>query len=105
MNIRKEASGDTAKYYLEGRLDTTTAPELEAALQESGDIKALVLDFEKLSYISSAGLRVLLSAQKRANASGSTMTLKNGSFIFIFPFLSVRRSAHSCARRRRRPSH
>ena len=79
MNIRKEASGDTAKYYLEGRLDTTTAPELEAALQEGGDIKALVLDFEKLSYISSAGLRVLLSAQKRANASGSTMTLKNVS--------------------------
>ncbi len=79
MNIQKETNGNTVKYTLEGRLDTTTAPELEAELKESGDNKDLVLDFAKLSYISSAGLRVLLSAQKRANAAGTAMTLKNVS--------------------------
>lgn len=56
---------------LEGRLDTTTAPQLEAELKGSIDgIEKLVLDFEKLEYISSAGLRVLLSAQKVMNKQG-----------------------------------
>ena len=51
---------------LDGRLDTTTAPELEGFLNENYDgTEALVMDCEKLSYISSAGLRVLLSAQKK----------------------------------------
>ena len=51
---------------LDGRLDTTTAPELEGFLNENYDgTDALVMDCEKLSYISSAGLRVLLSAQKK----------------------------------------
>lgn len=56
---------------LEGRLDTTTAPVLEEELQNSLDgITNLILDFEKLAYISSAGLRVLLSAQKIMNRQG-----------------------------------
>ena len=51
---------------LDGRLDTTTAPELEKCLSENGDgTGSLVIDCEKLSYISSAGLRVLLAAQKK----------------------------------------
>ncbi|MBQ9046603.1 MAG: STAS domain-containing protein [Solobacterium sp.] len=50
---------------VEGRLDTTTAPELESVLKDAGEKSdSLVLDFEELDYLSSAGLRVLLSAQK-----------------------------------------
>ncbi|MBQ2062865.1 MAG: STAS domain-containing protein [Oscillospiraceae bacterium] len=65
LHIEKNLENGNAVFALEGRLDTTTAPELEKELQESLDgVTALVLDFEKLDYISSAGLRVLLSAQK-----------------------------------------
>lgn len=56
---------------LEGRLDTTTAPSLEENIKENIDgVKELVMDFEKLEYISSAGLRVLLSTQKIMNKQG-----------------------------------
>ena len=72
MTITKNQQDTNLTVALEGRLDTTTAPELEAALDESLDgITALRLDFEKLEYISSAGLRVLLSAQKKMNVQGS----------------------------------
>ena len=55
---------------LDGRLDTTTAPELENFLRENYDgVTALVMDCEKLSYVSSAGLRVLLAAQKKMKGS------------------------------------
>ena len=72
LNITKNQEGEKLTVALEGRLDTTTAPELEGVLNESlTGIQALTLDFEKLDYISSAGLRVLLSAQKTMNAQGS----------------------------------
>lgn len=65
MKINKTQKADAMTIAVEGRLDTTTAPELEAELKASPDsVSSLVLDFEKLDYISSAGLRVLLSAQK-----------------------------------------
>ena len=65
MTIKKTQSADAMNIAIEGRLDTTTAPELEAELKASLDsISELVLDLAKLNYISSAGLRVLLSAQK-----------------------------------------
>ena len=65
MTIQKFADNNEVKFALEGRLDTVTAPELEAALKDSFEgTTSLILDFEKLEYISSAGLRVLLSAQK-----------------------------------------
>lgn len=65
MKITKTQNASTLNIALEGRLDTTTAPELEAELKASlDDVTELILDFEKLDYISSAGLRVLLSAQK-----------------------------------------
>ena len=68
LNINKEQSGESLKVVLEGRLDTMTAPVLESELKQSLDnVKDLVFDFEKLEYISSAGLRVLLSAQKVMN--------------------------------------
>ena len=65
MTITKKANGNDLVIALEGRLDTMTAPELEAELNKSmGDAETLTLDFSKLDYISSAGLRVLLSAHK-----------------------------------------
>ena len=72
MNIEKKLEGTTLAIALEGRLDTTTSPDLEEALAASLDgVTALVFDFAKLDYLSSAGLRVLLSAQKRMNRQGS----------------------------------
>lgn len=77
LTIGKNMENETAVIALEGRLDTITAPQLEqelkAVLEET---KELVLDFAGLSYISSAGLRVLLWAQK-AIGEESTMTVRN----------------------------
>ena len=71
MNIYKTREGSALTVAVEGRLDTTTAPELEKALKDGLDgVTALTLDLEKLEYISSAGLRVLLSAQKIMNKQG-----------------------------------
>ncbi len=71
MNIIKNKDGNKLSLALEGRLDTTTAPQLEAELKASMDaITELNLDFEKLEYLSSAGLRVLLAAQKVMNKQG-----------------------------------
>ena len=71
MNITKNMNGTTLEIALEGRLDTMTAPELEAELnKEMGGADSLVLDFSKLDYISSAGLRVLLSAHKAMITKG-----------------------------------
>lgn len=71
LNINKELNRTTLTVILEGRLDTTTAPNLEKELKDSlGDVTELIMDFEKLEYISSAGLRVLLSAQKTMSRQG-----------------------------------
>ena len=79
LNITKEAENEKAVFTLEGRLDTITAPQLEKELKETLDgVRELTLDFEKLDYISSAGLRVLLSAQKIMNKQGE-MTVTNCS--------------------------
>lgn len=75
MNIIRNKDGSKLTLALEGRLDTTTAPQLEAELKASMDgVTELNLDFEKLEYLSSAGLRVLLAAQKVMNRQGK-MTL------------------------------
>ncbi len=77
MTISKSIENGAAVYALEGRLDTNTSPELEEALKNDFEgLTQLTFDFEKLDYISSAGLRVLLSAQKAMNGKGS-MTIKN----------------------------
>lgn len=71
MEIIKNLDGENLFVELIGRLDTTTAPQLETSLKESIDnAKTLVLDFKQLEYISSAGLRVLLFAQKVMNNQG-----------------------------------
>lgn len=72
MNVNKEINGALATLKIEGRIDTTTAPTLDSAIQElTGDVKELVLDMSGVEYVSSAGLRVLLAAQKKMNAIGS----------------------------------
>lgn len=77
MNIIKNLEGSKLEIVLEGRLDTTTAPSLDDELKQSVEgVTELVFDFEKLEYISSAGLRVLLSAQKIMNKQGE-MVVKN----------------------------
>lgn len=77
MDIRKTLNGNELLVAVEGRLDTTTAPQLEENVRSSIDgISSLVFDFEKLEYISSAGLRVLLAMQKIMNKQGS-MTIRN----------------------------
>ena len=77
MKISKTQNGTELAVALEGRLDTVTAPELEKELKGSlGGVSELTLDFAGLEYISSAGLRVLLSAQKAMNKQGG-MKLKN----------------------------
>lgn len=71
LNINKKIEDNAMTVVLEGRLDTTTAPQLEAELKSAlPGVTNLVMDFEKLEYISSAGLRVLLSAQKIMNKQG-----------------------------------
>ena len=86
MNIVKNQSGTVLNLALEGRLDTMTAPMLENALKESLEgVTELVLDLEKLEYISSAGLRVLLSAQKTmAKAGGMKVVHVNETVMEIF---------------------
>ena len=77
MNIIKNTEGKTLNIALEGRLDTTTAPQLEEEFKQSiADNTELNLDFAKLEYISSAGLRVLLAAQKVMNKQGK-MIIRN----------------------------
>ena len=77
MEIQKERQDNKLTVALAGRLDTTTAPELEAALAESLEgVEELSLDFKDLEYISSAGLRILLSTQKKMSRQGE-MKLTN----------------------------
>ena len=72
MMIYKERNENALTVTLEGRLDTSTAPVLERTLKDSlGGVSELTLDFAGLEYISSAGLRVLLAAQKTMNEQGS----------------------------------
>ena len=77
MTITKTAENGTLRIALEGRLDTNTAPQLEAELKASlSGITELELDFSGLEYISSAGLRVRLAAQKTMSRQGK-MTIRN----------------------------
>lgn len=82
MEIIKNTNGETLTLNIVGRLDTTTAPELENELKASLDgVNDLVLDLVDLDYISSAGLRVLLAAQKIMNKQGSMVIVNAKSEI------------------------
>ena len=77
LKINKTTENTTVVLTLGGRLDTTTAPELEKAVAASYEgITELIIDMKELDYVSSAGLRVLLAAQKTMNKQGS-MTIRN----------------------------
>ena len=79
MTINKTQEGTKLEIALEGRLDTMTAPSLEEEIKNSIEgITELVFDLKDLAYVSSAGLRVLLSAQKTMNKQGS-MTIRNAN--------------------------
>ena len=78
MTIVKTIEGNTAKFTLNGKLNNTSAPELEKEIEALDDsVTELIFDFESLSYVSSAGLRVIINVQKSANETGKRMTLTN----------------------------
>ena len=86
MTITQKKDGGKLTVELGGRLDTTTAPQLESELRPALDgVSELTLDMKELEYISSAGLRVLLSTQKVMNKQGSMVILNaNESILEIF---------------------
>ncbi len=80
MTIDTKKTDGTLIVTLEGRLDTTTAPDLEKTLNDSMDgITQLIFDFKDLSYISSAGLRVLLTSHKTMSQQNGTLVVRNVS--------------------------
>ena len=86
MTIEKTVTDTAATLKIVGRLDTTTAPELEATIDAcAAGLKELVLDCSALEYVSSAGLRVILKAQKLMNAQGSMkLTQVNADIMEVF---------------------
>ena len=86
MTIEKTINGTAAVLKINGRLDTTTAPELEATIDSTvAGVKELVLDCGALEYVSSAGLRVILKAQKLMNAQGNMkLTHVNETIMEVF---------------------
>ena len=82
MNIEQKRDGSALTIAPEGYLDTTTAPELQAVLETALDgVTELTFDFEKLEYISSSGLRLLLFAQTRMNEQGSMKVIHANNII------------------------
>lgn len=79
MEIKKTQNGTELTVALDGRLDTVTAPQLEAELGALDGVEKLVIDMEKLAYVSSAGLRVLLNAQKKMDKNGGSMKITNAN--------------------------
>lgn len=82
MTIEKKVEGNTLTLSLSGRLDTVTSPDFEKEIINSiPGVTHLVLDFEKLEYVSSAGLRVILSAQKLMNRQGDMLLVNVNEYI------------------------
>lgn len=80
MTVTKQKEGSTLTVGVEGRLDTLTAPELEAEIKtDIDDVTDIIFDFGKLEYISSAGLRVLMFAMKTTKAKNGSMVVRNVS--------------------------
>ena len=80
MTINKNLEGATLTMAIEGRVDTQTAPELEAVIKDSIEgVEQLVLDFAQVGYISSAGLRTVLAAQNWMDAKKGTMVIRNAA--------------------------
>ncbi len=76
MNLKTKKNGTTLNVIVSGRVDTATAPELEAEVKPQLDgVTSLILDFKDVNYVSSAGLRVLLSLQKKMMTQGEMKLL------------------------------
>ena len=92
MEIKKIHEGNSLTVQLEGRLDTVTAPELEASLEnELDEVTVLVIDLGGLEYMSSAGLRVMLALQKRMAKQGTMKVIKvNDTIMEIFEITGFR---------------
>jgi anti-sigma B factor antagonist len=92
MEIKKIHEGNSLTVQLEGRLDTVTAPELEASLEnELDEVTDLVIDLGGLEYMSSAGLRVMLALQKRMAKQGTMKVIKvNDTIMEIFEITGFR---------------
>ena len=88
LNINSAEEGTCLTFMLEGKVDTSTAPELEKRIEsEAADADSVVLDMENLKYISSAGLRILLSLHKKmAKKGGLTLKNVNETIMEIFDF-------------------
>ena len=86
MTIEKEVNGTVVTLKIVGRLDTTTAPALETAIDGAvSGVQELILDCSALEYVSSAGLRVILKAQKLMNAQGAMkLTHVNETIMEVF---------------------
>ena len=86
MNIDRSVEGTTTNLKISGRLDTSTAPELEATINTCLEgVEELVMDFEGLEYVSSAGLRVILKSQKIMNKQGSMKIINvNDTIMEVF---------------------
>jgi len=84
INIVRNTQGEKMELKLSGRLDTTTAPQLESAVKDlPEEISAFSLDFSNLEYLSSAGLRVILAAQKMMNSRKGIMEVRNVNEIIM----------------------
>ena len=82
MEAQVTVNGDVATVKVTGSVNTNTAPDFEAAVEEafsSGDVDSIVFDFSDLDYISSAGLRVIMVAFKRVMAQGGTLEIEGSS--------------------------
>lgn len=79
MEIKKVEQDSMVTMSIEGRLDTNAAPKLGEVMEESltGNVTQFVLDMQDCDYVASSGLRVILGAQKKMNALGGTMVVKN----------------------------
>ena len=92
MNIKKKKDGSTLTVAISGRIDTVTAPEADASINESLDgVQSLIIDFTEVNYVSSAGLRMLLSLQKkmmtRLTRIVTIMLMKSRRFWKAIPIL------------------
>lgn len=77
MEIIRNINGSELTLEVSGRLDTNTAPQMEEELGSLEDVNCLILDFQDLRYVSSAGLRILLTCQKKMNAKKGSFLVKN----------------------------
>ncbi|MBQ1627870.1 MAG: STAS domain-containing protein [Treponema sp.] len=85
MTIKKEQNGTAVTLFVEGRLDTVTSPDLEKEIHSLEGAEKLTLNFEKLEYISSSGLRILLSAHKEfSKKSGLSLTNVKDAVLDVF---------------------